>query len=49
MEKLGGGGHLNQAATRIDLSVDLAVEELKRKIKEYKDEENESKKEEGVK
>lgn len=49
MEKLGGGGHLNQAATRIDLSVDLAVEELKRKIKEYKDEEKESKKEEGVK
>ena len=49
MEKLGGGGHLNQAATRIDLSVDLAVEELKRKIKEYKDEENDSKKEEGVK
>lgn len=49
MEKLGGGGHLNQAATRIDLSVDLAVEELKRKIKEYKDEEKKSKKEEGVK
>ena len=49
MEKLGGGGHLNQAATRIDLSVDLAVEELKRKMKEYKDEENDSKKEEGVK
>ena len=49
MEKLGGGGHLNQAATRIDLSVDLAVEELKRKIKEYKDEDKESKKEEGVK
>lgn len=49
MEKLGGGGHLNQAATRIDLSVDLAVEELKRKIKECKDEEKESKKEEGVK
>ena len=49
MEKLGGGGHFNQAATRIDLSVDLAVEELKRKIKEYKDEEKESKKEEGVK
>ncbi len=49
MEKLGGGGHLNQAATRIDLSVDLAVEELKRKIKEYKDEEKEFKKEEGVK
>lgn len=49
MEKLGGGGHLTQAATRIDLSVELAVEELKRKIKEYKDEENESKKEEGVK
>lgn len=49
MEKLGGGGHLNQAATRIELSADLAVEELKRKIKEYKDEEKESKKEEGVK
>ncbi len=49
MEKLGGGGHLNQAATRIDLSVDLAVEELKRKIKEYKDEDKESKKKEGVK
>ena len=49
MEKLGGGGHLNQAATRIDLSVELSVEQLKRKIKEYKDEERQSKKEEGVK
>ncbi len=41
MEKLGGGGHMNSAATQIDTSLALAKKMLKQAIDEYIEEEKE--------
>jgi c-di-AMP phosphodiesterase-like protein len=41
MEKLGGGGHMNSAATQIDTSLALAKNMLKQAIDEYIEEEKE--------
>lgn len=38
MEKLGGGGHQNVAATQLDVSIPEAIELLKKAIKEYESE-----------
>lgn len=41
MEKLGGGGHLNMAATQLDMSIEESKELLKKAISEYLKENNE--------